>query len=348
MLDRSRSDWVAALFPAGMPRLWCPPLTHFRGPGELDRDRMAAHLRYLGRHARGWLVPGSTGEGWQMNDHDVRAVLDHALTLAAQVDARVLVGVLRQEAAAAIDGIQETLAWLCRRAGTDDVLQALVTQHVCGFTVCPPTGERLSDDQIASSLRSVLQLRLPTALYQLPQVTRNEMSPEMVAELAAESPHFYLFKDTSGEDRVATSTVPLGDLFLVRGAEGQYARWLESAGGPYHGFLLSTANVFADRLSGMIERLEQGDVAAARQQIKPVERAVSAVFERVANCPWGNPFSNANKAIDHFLAFGAAATAVPAPLLYDGHRLAADLLDDTRSILERDGLLPETGYLAAA
>jgi dihydrodipicolinate synthase/N-acetylneuraminate lyase len=344
--DRTRRQWIDELFPAGIPRLWCPPLTHFRAAGQIAPDRMARHLLHLGRHARGWLVPGSTGEGWLMSDQEVRTVLDHALTIAAKLDVRVLVGVLRQQAAAAIDCIHEIAEWLCERAGTSDVVQALVTQHVCGFTVCPPTGESLGDDDIATALRSVLQLQLPTALYQLPQITKNEMSPEVVAEFAAEFPHFYLFKDTSGLDRVALSAAALEDVFLVRGAEGKYSRWLKSAGGPYNGFLLSTANVFADRLDNMIQRIERFDDVEARRQIEPVERAVEAVFARVANYGRGNPFTNANKAIDHFMAYGARAPDTPGPMLYDGHTLAPDLLDDTRSILKQYSLLPEIGYLA--
>jgi dihydrodipicolinate synthase/N-acetylneuraminate lyase len=344
----SRAQWVQRLFPAGLPRLWCPPLTHFTSTGAIARDRIAAHLRYLGRHSRGWLIPGSTGEGWQMNDQEIRELLDHTLTIAQQVGARVLVGVLRKDSTSTAQCIRQTVDWLCRRAATDDPLQAMTCQHVGGFTVCPPTGQQLTDNDLRSQLRALLQMNLPMALYQLPQVTQNEMSPQLVADLAAEFPNFYLFKDTSGADRVTMSSADLQDVFLVRGAEGRYADWLKDAGGPYDGFLLSTANVFAARLAEMIELLSHGNADAARRAVAPVQQAVDKVFALVAGVPWGNPFTNANKAMDHFMAYGADAGNAPLPYLHDGQALPADILNSTRDILAQTALLPEIGYLAAA
>ena len=67
-----------------------------------------------------------------------------------------------------------------------------------------------------------------TSVCQLPQVTGNEMSPAIVAALAARFSNFYLFKDTGGNDRVAESGLELDGVFLVRGAEGDYARWPRS------------------------------------------------------------------------------------------------------------------------
>ena len=128
--------------------------------------------------------------------------------------------------------------------------------------------------------------------------------------------------------------------------DGKYARWLKPAGGPYDGFLLSTANVFADRLDNMIQRIERFDDVEARREIDPVERAVEGVFARVVDYGRGNPFTNANKAIDHFMAYGSGASDMPGPMLYDGHTLSSDLLDDVRAILKQYSLLPETGYLA--
>jgi dihydrodipicolinate synthase/N-acetylneuraminate lyase len=339
---------MQTLLPEGLPRLWCPPLTHFEASGRLDRPRITAHLQWLGPHARGWLIPGSTGEGWQLSDDQARELLDIALPIAQQVGARVLIGVLRRDTAAAVDCLRETTGWLCQRSGTRQPLDALVAQHVCGFTVCPPTGSELTERDLRQALRELLQLELPLALYQLPQVTQNEMSPELVAELAAEFPHFYLLKDTSGADRVATSGVDLADVYLVRGAEGDYARWLKAAGGPYDGFLLSSANVFADRLSAMIELLEQGRPDAARRLIAAPELVVQQVFRSVASLPFGNSFTNANKAIDHWLAFGSQAERAPAPRLHGGQSLPEEILDEARTLLADAELLPVTGCFPIA
>jgi len=92
-------------------------------------------------------------------------------------------------------------------------------------------------------------------------VTENTMSPGLVAGLAALHSNFILFKDTSGADAVALSGENLHGVFLVRGAEGNYSRWLKEAGGPYDGFLLSTANCFGRELVQIIK-----DVGAGRRQ----------------------------------------------------------------------------------
>ena len=59
----SRQALQARLFPDGIPRLWCPMLTHFRAAREPDAVRIRAHLSVLARNVGGILVPGSTGEG---------------------------------------------------------------------------------------------------------------------------------------------------------------------------------------------------------------------------------------------------------------------------------------------
>src|SRR5207248_10885345 len=95
--------------------------------------------------------------------------------------------------------------------------------------------------------------------------TWNEMQPELVTALAREVPNFILFKDTSGADHIALSGQKLENVFLVRGAEGDYARWLRAAKGPYDGFLLSTANCFGFQFHQLVEDLAARRVKAAQE-----------------------------------------------------------------------------------
>ena len=44
---------------------------------------------------------------------------------------------------------------------------------------------------------------------------------------------------------------------------GDYARWLKDNGGPYDGFLLSTANCFPALLLEVINAIEKGDIPSA-------------------------------------------------------------------------------------
>ncbi len=109
-----------------------------------------------------------------------------------------------------------------------------------------------------------------------------------------------------------------------------------------------TANVFADPLAKMISQVNRGQVAEAGRTIAPIEQAVLAVFDLVASLPFGNAFTNANKAIDHLMAFGPSAATDTTPILHDGETLPAETITATREILERAGLLPEQGYLTQA
>ncbi|PYI85541.1 MAG: dihydrodipicolinate synthase family protein, partial [Verrucomicrobia bacterium] len=194
-------------------------------------------------------------------------------------------------------------------------------------------------------LTSVLETGLPVSLYQLPQITQNEMAPELVASLAARFGNFFLFKDTSGADHVALSGKDFGGVFLVRGAEGDYVRWLTSAGGPYHGFLLSTANCLAHELHQMIEELAANRIDAARQRSARITSLVNDVFRIVTGLPHGNAFANANKAMDHFFAFGPKACDVAPPRLHAGSRLPLEVTRATGEALSRHGLMPAKGYL---
>lgn len=166
------------------PTLWCPPLTHYRDDGSLDRDRTRAHWRHMRPYVSSFLVPGSTGEGWDMTEEDARDVLGLALELAAELKTLVLVGVLRTDIDAMCEAMGTTMATLHARSGTSDALKTLEMNRVAGFAVCPPSGASLAQAEIEAGLSRVLSLGLPTALYQLPQITKNEMAPLTVERLA--------------------------------------------------------------------------------------------------------------------------------------------------------------------
>jgi dihydrodipicolinate synthase/N-acetylneuraminate lyase len=339
-----RQQLIGRLFPRGIPRLWCPLLTHFDDGGAIDRDRTRAHLQFLRGSVRGLLIPGSTGEGWEIDAVETRTLLECVLDEIARTGMHLLIGVLKTDVDAMLQTIADTTAWLKRRTGVDDPLESMVRSGVCGFTVCPPSGAGLTQDRIAAGLEAVLAHGLPTALYQLPQVTRNEMSSETVVALADRFPNFYLLKDTSGRDLIAASG--LRAVFLVRGAEGGYASHLAEGGGAYDGFLLSTANSFGPELARIVAHLERGESEAARALSARLSAFADEVFAQAARVPAGNAFTNANKAVDHFFAHGPQAGRLPAPRLHSGVRLPEELIEATRDALTRHRSMPQRGYLA--
>jgi dihydrodipicolinate synthase/N-acetylneuraminate lyase len=341
----ARARLTQRLFPQGVPRLWCPTLTHFMSRGEFDEPRIRRHFQILAPFVKGALVPGSTGEGWEMSDADSQRLLAVVLDAAQAADIRVLIGVLKTDLPGMLQCLDATVAFLQRRAGVSSAEEALQRSNVVGFTVCPPKGSQLDQSAIAEALTRVAERGLPLALYQLPQVTCNEMSPETVQALAIRYPGFYLFKDTSGKDRVAESKLGLEGVFLVRGAEGDYARWPKTAGGPYDGFLLSTANVFARELDAILRLLEQGRRSDAELLATRLSLVVQGCFEMVGHFPAGNAFTNANKVLDHLMAYGEAGVRREPPLLYSGVRLPAAFVESAAALLRQNTLMPATGYL---
>ena len=340
-----RRKFLARLLPDGIPSLWCPLITHYDRDGAIDQPRVAAHLRHLSLHVKGFLIPGSTGDGWELSGAETRRLLEVVIEQITKLNLHLLVGALKTEAETALRAIGETIDWIAARANDGSRENALAQSGVCGFTICPPRGKELSQQQMSSALRSILETHVPVAIYQLPQVTQNEMSPELVADLARQFPNFILFKDTSGADRVALSGQKLENVFLVRGAEGDYVRWLKIVKGPYDGFLLSSANCFARELHNMIEDLKVRRAKAARERSEHLTSCINEVFGIVTGLPHGNPFANANKAVDHFFAFGPKARDAPPPRLHAGVPLPADVIHAAGDTLSRHGLMPEKGYL---
>jgi dihydrodipicolinate synthase/N-acetylneuraminate lyase len=344
----ARAALLQRLMPAGAPTLWCPLLTHYTADGTLDKERMRRQLDFLQPAVKGYLIPGSTGDGWQLSDAEIRELLDFAIGEAVERKLYLLIGVLKTSTDDVLRSLDDTLAWLRRRGGAasleDTLLEdTLVRSAVSGFTVCPPKGREMSQGDIRASLDSVLSKGLPVSLYQLPQITENEMTPDTVQWLAQRHHNFVMLKDTSGADRVAAAG--FRDVFLVRGAEGDYSKHLAIRGGAYDGFLLSTANVFGPQLAQIIDDLRQGRRTRADALSARIAQVVADVFDAAAPLPYGNAFTNANKAIDHFMAHGPQARNVPAPRLHSGHELPSHVIDVAGTALERRGLMPQHGYL---
>jgi dihydrodipicolinate synthase/N-acetylneuraminate lyase len=341
-----RKNLQDILFPRGIPPLWCPSLTHFDDSRRVDLRRMQAHLEWMMPHVKGYLVPGSTGDGWDLDDAETETVVRFAVDMARKRGVSLLLGALRKKTTDVTGSIERFLDILRKLTGKTDPLAALIAAGVGGFTICPPAGKDLDQATIGAALEIVLDMGLPVALYHLPQVTGNEAAPETFARLVAKYPNLILFKDSSGSDGIALSGVDARGVFLVRGAEGDYARWLRAAGGTYDGFLLSTANSFPAGLLAVVDEIREGRLEEAKKISTALSGAVGEVFNLVGEIPCGNAFTNANKAIEHFMAFGPSAADRQGPMLHGGIRIPASIIAATGESLRRYGLMPEGGYLA--
>ena len=318
-------------------RLWVPLLTHYRRQGqavEIDPDRIAAHVSFIRPWVRQFLLAGSTGDGWEMSLEQLLVLV----RLTARPDlfqgTRFLVGALRPTTEGVIEwarAVESTVGDMKTPAG-----------EYCGLAVCPPVDADASQSDIVRHYERVLaETRSEIAVYQLPQVTHCSIEPETMRTLAA-NPRVTMFKDTSGKDVVAQSgfTGPR----LVRGAEGDYVDMLQPTG-LYQGWLLSTGNAFGSQLRRMLDLLEAGRREEAQAVSRVLTVAVNEMFAAAAKLPFGNPFSNANRAADHLWAYGAGWEKAPAPLTISGNELPRDLLEAASDLIGRFPALPDRGYI---
>src|SRR5262249_3769225 len=150
------------------------------------------------------------------------------------------------------------------------------------------------------------------------QVTENEMGADLLQSIAQRFPNFIFFKDSSGADRIIKSGKDLGGVFAMRGAEGNYLDWVKTSGGGYDGFLLSSANTLAEQLQRILSRAAAGRANEARKTSAQLTAIIQETFDLVREMRDGNAFANANKALDHFFAYGPEAEKLPTPRLHAG------------------------------
>src|SRR5215831_7206418 len=130
----AREQLLRRLFPQGVLTLWCPSLTHYDKSGRIDEARIAAHLRHLSSSVMGLLIPGSTGDGWELTDKETTQLLNIAFDQVQALGLHLLVGILKPTAEEARVMIEQTVDTLKVRTGESNTERALAAARVCGFT----------------------------------------------------------------------------------------------------------------------------------------------------------------------------------------------------------------------
>ena len=322
----------------GFDPLWVPVLTHYsENAARLDGQRVAAHLASITPHVRQYLVAGTTGDGWGMKDAVFADWLDFcASSEVLGENHTILVGAFGKTTDEVVAQARKIETHFNERPSK---------ARFAGLTVCAPVDENATQDAISRHFEAILgATSSPLAIYQLPQVTGNLIAPETFKKLAENNPRITLFKDTSGEDAVTKADAVPKSVKALRGMEGDYAAHLEPQGA-YDGWLLSTANGFATQLRKIADLTQGGDFAAAAALSDRLAGLVKLLFERAASLPSGNPFSNANRAVDHIRAHGGEWRKTKA-ILADGSYLPEDFLAFTEDALNEAGFGSHEGYLA--
>jgi dihydrodipicolinate synthase/N-acetylneuraminate lyase len=204
-----------------------------------------------------------------------------------------------------------------------------------GFVLCPPKGKNKSQDEIRDTFVRFLDLNYPTVLYQLPQVTENETTPDTLEFLVEEYANLYMMKDSSGDDIIARSERDYHKLILVRGAEGGYSDMLKKSGGFYDGFLLSTGNSFPKELKDMCDMIDDDNEHDADELSHRLTLAINEVFDLSKNIKNGNAFTNSNKMIEHIRKFGDEWKNKQLPRIHSGENIPKELLEKTEDILKK-------------
>ena len=172
--------------------------TQLHQDGSLDLAGTAAHVEVLiASGIQGLIFLGSLGEIQPLTDAERRHLLKEMI---AVVKGRVpvLSGVAETSTAAAIRYVQDL-----EKLGVD------------GFMLLPPMLYKAAPDETLAFFRSVAQATgLPIMIYNNPISYANDLTPELLAQLA-DQPNFVALKESSGDVRRIT------DLHNVLG--GRYA-----------------------------------------------------------------------------------------------------------------------------
>lgn len=317
-----------------VPRLWFPPLTDYRADGSLDFPRMEQRLARVYPWCRGVLVPGSTGDGWLLSQTQQEEIVRRFLKGFSFGRFRLFLGALLPTVEETKAAVTRWCSVLRECAGAEEDRAAMAALGVEGFVVCLPHGAEAEDAQRAA-LEELLSLGLPTAFYQLPQVTGALASPALVASLAERYPNLLFAKDSGGGDELACSGLLGGRLMLLRGAEGDPTALLRGPSPAYDGLLLSTVNCFPEEYAALVAGT--GDYGA-------YGKVIGRVFDAAARAPVSNAFSDANRAMDHVLYWGKKTLEQPAPLCIGGVPLPMELVETAYRAMEQEDLVPDTGY----
>jgi dihydrodipicolinate synthase/N-acetylneuraminate lyase len=276
--------------------LWVPIISHYQNTKnlELDNSLIQKHIKWLEPHVKQFLVCGTTGDGWNLNDKLVLNWLD-ILNQKSLInkDNKILFG-----------AFGKTTEDVLRRT---DIIEKYILKNgssagFFGLTLCAPVNENIKQDEIIHHFTRIIEnTYLPISIYQLPQVVKCKIEPETLKILKDKfKDRIQLFKDTSGEDNVINSEINFSDIIFLRGAEENYFNHLKP-NGKYDGFLLSSANCFGKILREICNKVAENNYDDAEKMSIKLSDLIRISFLEGQKLNFGNPFSNVNKAFTHVL-----------------------------------------------
>lgn len=229
--------------------IFCPSITITDDNGAIDYELWGRHLDHLADAGiDGVLLFGSIGEFYSVSLEDKKSVVDFAVERVAD-RMKVFVGV----GDTTYDSVLE-LTRYAQKAGADAVLA--VSPYYFGPT----------DDAAEKYFGGIADATdLPVVLYNFPARTGTDLSPELVARLAATHPNICGIKDTvdtiSHTRKVIRAARAVNPDFTVLSGFDEYYLVNRASGG--NGVLCGLTNVEPELFVKMHDAYQAGDFATA-------------------------------------------------------------------------------------
>ena len=229
--------------------IFCPSITITDDEGKIDYDLWGKHLDHLAdAGVNGVLLFGSIGEFYSVSLADKEAALEFAVKRVGE-RMKVFAGVGDTTYANVIEFTK-----FAEKAGADAVLA--VSPYYFGPS--PLTAENYFGG-IAEATK------LPVILYNVPARTGTDLTPELVASLAAKHPNICGIKDTvdtiSHTRKVIRAARAVNPDFTVFSGFDEYYLVNRVSGG--NGVLCGLTNVEPETFVKMHAAYEEGDFATA-------------------------------------------------------------------------------------
>lgn len=229
--------------------IFCPSITITDDEGKIDYDLWGKHLDHLAdAGVNGVLLFGSIGEFYSVSLADKEAALEFAVKRVGE-RMKVFAGVGDTTYANVIEFTK-----FAEKAGADAVLA--VSPYYFGPS--PLTAENYFGG-IAEATK------LPVILYNFPARTGTDLTPELVASLAAKHPNICGIKDTvdtiSHTRKVIRAARAVNPDFTVFSGFDEYYLVNRVSGG--NGVLCGLTNVEPETFVKMHAAFEEGDFATA-------------------------------------------------------------------------------------
>ena len=233
-------------------------VTPFADDGSLDREaarRLAAYLCENGSH--GVVVAGTTGESATLSDDEKIELLE-----------------------AVLEEIGSEAAVICGTGSNDTRHAAALTRRAAeagahGVLVVAPYYNRPTDAGLKAHFAEVASAagETPVALYNIPARSVINMSPELLAELAAENPSIVALKQANNAE-----IGPIEGLEVMAGNDDVFARCLREGG---TGGILVASHVVGPEMRAVYDAALSGD----HERALDLDRSLADTYAALALAP---------------------------------------------------------------